>query len=315
MNTTLTDFDKNLLNLLQAGIEPMPKPFAVVAQQLTSAEANVLAAVRRLSEAGFIKRISATVDYSRLGKISALVTAHIEASAVDSVGSEISALPGVSHNYIRDHYYNLWFTLQGSSETDLRSTLDPIAKKFAVVFHILPAIRTFKLDVRFDAKSSGSRLLPARSSEPAPAGDGLVTLSADQLALVRKLQQPLPLVSEPFDDVWQTAGLLSSGVIKRIAAVLDYRKLGFAANAMFVCVVKESDISSAGHALAKLDNVSHCYQRPPFANWPYNLFAMLHGPDMQTLTSSASAFASENKITDFALLKTVRELKKSPVSL
>ena len=313
MTANLTDFDKELLNLLQAGLEPIGKPFALIAQQLTSNEATVLGAASRLSEAGYIKRISATIDHSRLGKTSALVTAHVAQELVEDVGSAVSGLEGVSHNYIRDHYFNLWFTLQGASLDEMNHTIDPIAKRYGIEFHILPAITTFKLDVRFDAKSSGRSLLASRANPVLTETGEPVKLSPQQVATIRKLQQPLAIISEPFDDIWQIAGLITSGVIKRIGAVVDYRKLGFAANAMFVCEVKESDIHRIGQALAKLENVSHCYQRPAFENWPYNLFAMLHGPDMQSLGETVSTFTKEHAIVSFALLQTIKELKKTPV--
>ena len=313
MTANLTDFDKELLNLLQAGLEPIGKPFALIAQQLASNEATVLGATIRLCEAGYIKRISATIDHSRLGKTSALVTAHVAQELVEDVGSAVSGLEGVSHNYIRDHYFNLWFTLQGASLDEMNHTIDPIAKRYGIEFHILPAITTFKLDVRFDAKSSGRRLLASRANPVLIETGEPVELSPQQVATIRKLQQPLAIVSEPFDDIWQIAGLITSGVIKRIGAVVDYRKLGFAANAMFVCEVKESDIHRIGQALAKLENVSHCYQRPAFENWPYNLFAMLHGPDMQSLGETVSTFTKEHAIVSFALLQTIKELKKTPV--
>jgi siroheme decarboxylase len=313
MNLTL--FQKKLCNALQNGLPIVTRPFAQVAGQLGSDEAAVLGEAKNLIVSGVIRRISAAINYRTLGRVSALVTGHVEEQKLDAVVAAVNRLDGVSHNYLRDHYYNLWFTLQGNSENQMASIIAKLSADAAAAFHWLPAIRTFKLDVRFDAESNGRSLLPYEEL-PVTTESTEVCLSDEERAIVAKLQQNLEIVSEPFsNDLHVVQNLIDKGVIRRIAAVVNYRELGFAANAMFVCVVEEPRIEYVGRRLAASNNVSHCYQRETFPGWPYTLFGMMHGKSMEQLEHIAAKFCSQEKITQSALLKTLREFKKKPVSI
>ena len=107
--------------------------------------------------------------------------------------------------------------------------------------------------------------------------------------------------------------MIEKGVIRRIAAVIDYQKLGFNANVLFACEVPEERIIETGEKLAQLEIVSHCYQRKTFENWSYNLFAMMHGHDMDEINEKVNIFIKSEKINSCQLLPTIAELKKEPV--
>jgi DNA-binding Lrp family transcriptional regulator len=104
--------------------------------------------------------------------------------------------------------------------------------------------------------------------------------------------------------------MISRGVIHRVGAVVDHHKLGFVANAMFVCEVKREKIGRVGEAIANLSNVSHCYQRKTFDGWPYNLFAMMHGRSLADIRRVVDRFVREEKIRSFEVLATVEKLRK-----
>ncbi len=109
-------------------------------------------------------------------------------------------------------------------------------------------------------------------------------------ALIAATQGGLPLVPRPFDAVGERLGvsgqqvrerlaqMLESGLVRRIGAVPNHYRLGFTANGMSVWDVDDALVDQLGERIGQLPGVSHCYRRPRrLPQWPYNLFAMLHG--------------------------------------
>ena len=317
----LTKFQKQLCNVLQKGLPIYSRPFAPIADVLNSDENTVLQQTSELKSAGIIRRISALIDYRVLGKASTLVAAHIPQENLLEVVEAVNSLKNVSHNYLREHYYNLWFTLQAQTNEQIGVVLSNLSAHFDIDFHNLPAKRIFKLDARFDAASQGQMLL--QNTEEVPKSEA-VKLNEKQVLILSKLQCGLDVVAKPFDflhskdlkaeDVIRiVTELIDKGVIRRIAAVVDHRKLGFVANVLFVCEVPQNKIVRAGKALARLPIVSHCYQRKTVKDWPCNLFAMMHNRSMEQIQQAINKFIEAEKIDSFQLLPTVAELKKQPV--
>ena len=119
---------------------------------------------------------------------------------------------------------------------------------------------------------------------------GNQNIDAIDRRLIAALQEGLPLVSRPYDEIGnhlvlsgtevraRLTRLLKEGVIRRIGAVPNHYALGLAANGMSVWDINDSRIEEAGQLVGALDFVSHCYRRPRrLPLWPYNLFAMVHG--------------------------------------
>jgi DNA-binding Lrp family transcriptional regulator len=315
---------KRLCNLLQEGLPVSKQPFAEIAKALNSDETEVLQQTRRLKEIGVIRRLCAIVDYRALGLYGTLVAAHVPEDSLKEVAAAVNLLPNVSHNYRREHYYNLWFTLQDESLEQIKLTLLNLSGRFNVDFHSMPVKRVFKLDVRFDAesrKAGEEGLLP--DVEKISKGEP-VELNKDEKLILSKLQDELDLIAEPFDflcsgsllreDVLKIIKeLIDKGVIRRIAAVVDHRKLGFVANVLFVGEVPQEKIISAGKRLARFEIVTHCYERETFENWPYNLFAMMHAQSMGQIQHVIKRFTAAEKIDSFQLLPTAAEFKKQPI--
>lgn len=318
---TLAKLEKQLCNALQSGLPICARPFAAIARGLGCEEAELLRLTGELKAAGVIRRIRAIVNYRALGRTSTLVAAHVEPEKLEDVAQAVNALKGVSHNYLRNHHYNLWFTLQAGSQGRIGTTLTRLSERFGVQFHSLPVVRLFKLDVRFDAESEGQALLgdvgALATSEP-------VELDAEQRRVLSGLSGELEVKAEPFaflygggregtDPLAVTRGLIEKGVIRRIAAVVDHRKLGFAANVLFAGQVAPELIEHAGRRLARLGIVTHCYERQSFEGWPYNLYAMMHGRSMGTIRRAVTRFVRAEAVNAFELLPTEAELKKQPV--
>lgn len=317
----MTKSQKKLCNFLQEGLPICPQPFAEVARLLNSDEKKVLREIEQLKSEGVIKRISALINHRAIGRVGTLVAAHVLEENLPEVGHVVNCLEGVSHNYLRGHYYNLWFTLQGESLREIEITLSDLSADFGVDFHSLPVKRFFKLDTRFDAE--GGCLF--NGDVECTGGTVAVELNEDQRKILSGLQSDLELVPEPFDFLCeQDSGsrevvrilqeLAGLGVVRRIAAVVDHRRLGFAANVLFCSRVGEDRIAEAGKALARFGMVSHCYERQTFEDWPCNLYAMMHGRSMGQIQHTVNRFVEAESIDLFELLPTIQELKKEPVS-
>jgi len=317
--STLSAFDKRLCNELQTGLPIAERPFAIIARILKSSEAKVLKRTRALVKLDVIRRLGVSVNWRAIGKASTLVAAHIEQEDLKNVVSAVNKLRGVSHNYLREHHYNLWFTLRADSQKDIDAILKKLSKRFGGRFNTLPVVRVFKLDARFDATSDGKRLLPARYCCPLNAERCSLCVIDEQI--LKGLQKGLKVVKRPFDFIsddefeiydglLHIAGMIQDGVINRLGAMVNHNKLGFTANAMFVCKANKSRAIKIGEKLAALGIVSHCYQRKPFKGWPYNIFAMMHGRDMGDIRKVVERFVKKEGIKSFAVLPTTEKLKK-----
>jgi DNA-binding Lrp family transcriptional regulator len=320
VSVRLTKLRKQLCNVLQGGLPICPKPYDDLAKYLNNNEETILQEIRELKESGVIRRICALINHRALGMTSTLVAAHIPEENVQEVAEAVNSLENVSHNYLREHYYNLWFTLQAESPKQIEVTVSNLSGRFGIDFYSLPIERVFKLDVRFDVEGEGQ--LPG-DIEQIPKSK-TVELNEAEKQILWKLEDDLDVISEPFDFLCSEGlemkgvlriiqGLIDKGVIRRIAAVIDHHKLGFVANVLFCSEVPQNRIVEAGEALARFGIVSHCYERKTVEDWPYNLFAMMHGKSMGEIQHVINKFTESEKINSFELLPTVAELKKGPV--
>ncbi len=317
----LIRLQKQLCDILQRGLPICEKPFVEIAEVLGADEKSVIEQIKILKSTGIIRRFRTIINYRALGKTSTLVAAHVPEEKLQEVAEAVNSLQGVSHNYTRDNFYNLWFTLQAETTTQIDEILSRLSGRFNIDFHSLPVVRSFKLDVRFGFERRESEFEPDFQTIPI---NKVVMLDANEKRILSKLQSELEITSEPFSFLCDEKqglenvlgiirGLIEKGVIRRIAAVLDYRKLGFTANVLFTCEVPQEKIIEIGEKLASSDLVSHCYERKTFENWPYNLFAMMHGKSMEQIKETVGKFMEEEQIISYQLLPTVSELKKKPV--
>ena len=146
------------------------------------------------------------------------------------------------------------------------------------------------------------------------------------LRLIAELQENLPLTVAPYRTLAERLGvseetviarlqaLRAAGKLKRIGAVLRHQNSGYAANAMVVFKAPPDEMERLGKLLAESPLVSHCYERAPCAEWPYTLYAMMHGRNMETIEEFVSIFALEHGVERFDILRSEEELKKSSLS-
>jgi siroheme decarboxylase len=326
VSVRLGKLQKQLCNALQDGLPICRKPYDDLARYLNNNEETILREIRGLKETGVIRRICALINSRALGLTGTLVAAHILEENLQEVAEAVNSMENVSHNYLRKHYYNLWFTLQAKSVEEIEVMLSNLSGRFGIDFYSLPVERVFKLDVRFDAQGQGQLSDTGRipNAQHTLRQNEKVELNEAEKLILSKLENGLEVISEPFgflcskeleiEKVLQTIqGLIDKGVIRRIAAVVDHRKLGFAANVLFCIKVPRNRIVEAGEALARFGAVTHCYQRGTIEDWPYNLYAMIHGKSMGEVQRVINKFTEAERIDSFELLPTAAELKKEPV--
>ena len=318
----LTNLQKQLCQILQQGLPICQRPYAQIARSISISEDQAVTTTAELLKKGLIKQIRPFINHRTLGLESTLVTASIKPEILNQAADTINRLNGVSHNYLRNHNFNLWFTLQAPSQTEIVEILTRLQTQFETTFHSLPVKTPFKLNVRFPvAPGLAPDKIPDNNHTPITE---IQILTDYEKNLINNIQTPLEPIPQPFDFLKEKGfnleialpalqTLTEKGVIKRIAAVLDYRKLGFRANVMFVCQTPPPLTRNAGKYLAALDSVSHCYERKTFENFPYNLYAMMHRQNFADIQHDIEQFTAETGIIDYLLLETVKELKKSPV--
>jgi siroheme decarboxylase len=323
------DLDARLLDRIQTELPLVERPYAALADAIGSDEATVLERVAALREQKVIRQISAIFDSRRLGYRGMLVAARTPAERQDAAAAVFSSHPGVSHNYLREHELNLWFTLTVSprSQLGLDRTVELLGELAEVdVIRPMPALRFFKIGVDLDVKGDrdpAAKLVKAKPARPAPPPESLTDRDLDA---IRALQLHLPVEAEPFGELaaeagFETAELLAygrsfieTGQMRRYSAVLAHRNAGFVQNGMGVWRVPEERLDECGQAMAAFRGVSHCYQRPTYPDWTYNLFSMTHGRDKAECEAVLAAIAAETGLDDYSVLYSTKEYKKTRVS-
>jgi len=315
--TLATEDRKALIRSIQSGVPLEPRPFASIAQSLGSTEGAVLEELRKLQREKILREISAVLEGSLLGYRSALAAGSVPDEKIDAVADIVSAHPTVSHNYLRNHHYNLWFTIAVPTEMSLERTLDLLVKEADVDgFHALCRTHVFKIGVNFDPDSLKNRTEVTKSSIAEA-----IEVGPRDAQFFRALQTPLPLVECPFsvladsigareDELLEFAERHLGGAIRRYVGTLRHRKLGVKENGMVVWRVVNDEVQAAGERLAKAPEVSHCYARNPVPNFPYTLYSMVHGPSRESCREIARRLSNETGLEDYAVLFSEREFKK-----
>jgi len=143
------DIDKKLLNLLQDGLPLCERPFMELARRLDLNEDEVLSRVRAMKDENVIRRIGGVFDSSALGFVSTLCALSVPDEKLEDVAEAINRYSCVTHNYLRDHAYNVWFTATASSQEQLDQAIAELQRNIGINIHSLPPVRRFKVDARF----------------------------------------------------------------------------------------------------------------------------------------------------------------------
>ncbi|MEE8419190.1 MAG: hypothetical protein V3S02_03665 [Dehalococcoidales bacterium] len=313
-----------LLNLLQSGFPFVSQPFEDLGEQLDISGDEVIRQIGKLKSEDIIRQIGPLFEARKLGFRTTLVATRVTGEEYRKAGQVLIDHPGVSHAYERNHHFNLWFTLALQSTVDVN---DELEKMFASVdteaIFSLPATKLFKLRTYFD--TSGESQPAIDNSHDVELSQQECEISPADKGVINTLQQDLPLVPRPFYNMSEELGmneseflsrcqsLLSQGIIRRFSPSINHRRVGFTANGMACWAVPEEAVDDIGRKLASLREVSHCYERQTNPLWKYNLFAMIHGLAEEECRKIADTVAGETGLTDYMLLFSTRELKKTRV--
>lgn len=309
-------FRSEMLSALQSGIPLAPRPFEELARDLGCEESDLIGCAADALDSGKARRFGAVFDARRLGFKSTLCCAGV--SDPDAAASFLVPRREVSHCYLREAEGcpNLWWTWSAPSDC-----FESSVAEIPFPFISLPATKRYKVDVVFGG--------PTRQRDESTEDD---LPPPDEIGrrIIRAMQGDTELRPDYFSHLAEKIGirewnLLStlemwrrSGRLKRIGLLLDHRKSGYTANGM-CCFRIEESTQEAGRALASLDEVSHCYERPACAEFPYNLFAMIHCSSMDEANAGFCALKRRleglaSTPTASVMLISTKEYKKTSLS-
>ncbi len=287
----LDETDKRLLNALQSRFPLSPRPFEAVAGEAEMTEAEAMTRTRQLLDERIIREITPIFDTTALGYSSMLVAARVDAEHPHRAAAVINSHPGVSHNYLRNHDFNLWFTLATAPDSKLgvEGTLDVLQRlSGAESIRKLPTLTMFKINMNLEMEGGTEQLAaPVETVEPRPRDP--VPFDEFDVEVIRALQGPLEVRSDAYAPaaaqlgvtverlLEHLEGMVERKLLRRVAAILFHRRAGFSANGMGVWKVPEAQIAEIGPRMAAVRGVSHCYRRPTYPDWPYSVFTMAHG--------------------------------------
>ena len=148
-NEELDTIDRKLLDIIQTAFPLVPRPYAELGRQLGISEEEALARVKGMKERKIIRRLGANFQSAKLGFRSTLCGAHVPEEKLEAFIADVNALPGVTHNYLRNHEFNVWFTLIGPSWDSVCDTIRGIEERTGIAVMNLPAEKLFKIRVDF----------------------------------------------------------------------------------------------------------------------------------------------------------------------
>ena len=325
--------DRELLNIIQTKFPLVEQPYEELGNSLGVSEEEVIDRLDALRRDNVVRQISAIFDTRRLGYKTSLVAMAYDPRKLHGGALKINEHPGVSHNYAREgSFYNLWFTLAVPPGDSIETTVDRMAGETgAESVRVMPTIRFFKIGVNFDmVKEKGAAYQyysPDGYNDEAKLKNWNVpvTLNDFDIRAIRELQEDLPMIPRPFDDMSQRLGVTNCelfdvaaefeerGIMRRYSAVLHHRRAGFMANGMGVWKVPPERSEEVGKKMAAHPAVTHCYERPTFPDWPYTHFTMIHATSKEGCEEVVGEISEATGVTEHLLLYSTREYKKTRV--
>ena len=322
--------DRQLLNIIQSSFPLVSEPFKAIAQQLDLTEEDLIQRTAALKKKNVVRQISAIFDTRRLGYKTSLVAMRFPHKSLTKAAHHINKHPGVSHNYARNSYFNLWFTVAVPPNESMEETVERMAQETgAETCRIMPTIRFFKIGVNFDMVEEKGAAYDYYSPDGYKEGQSnwnkVVPVTDFEIQVIRELQEDIPLISRPFADMAKRLDIAEEelfayahafqerGIMRRFSAVLHHRRAGFRANGMAVWKVPPERSEEVGAIMAANPAVTHCYERPTFPDWPYTHFSMIHATSKEGCEEIAREMSQQTSITDYQVLYSYREYKKTRV--
>ena len=316
--------DKRILNILQADFPISPRPFFTIGTLLSIPEDEVLKRIINLKKNKIIRQISAIFDSRNIGYKSTLAAFKVNDSLVNSAAGIINAHSGVSHNYLRNHEYNMWFTITMPSDMSLEEEIKLLSEKSnASDYLVLPTLKLFKIGVNFDMTGGEDYSSFRFFSHDDFKEDSEIRVTDFEKLCIRELQKDIEITPEPFKTMSENLNITQEklmGIAKdfiiekkmrRFACVLYHQKAGFSYNIMGIWKSKPEDAEKNGQLMSSVKEVSHCYLRPVYpGRWEYNIFTMVHAKSKEEAYGVMDKISSLTGISDRDALESTKEFKK-----
>jgi len=323
--SNIEEIDNELLNEIQWTFPLVPRPFDEIAKKFNISSDEVKSRLTKMKRKGVLRQLSAIFDTRKLGYTSSLVAMEIDPVRLEKVAQQINKHPGVSHNYEREHQFNLWFTLAVPPGSDLKSELDKFSKLDGIKkVRMLPTLQLFKIGVKLDmVETKKHEVKPSETKKEIKKVDFVAT--EEDKEFIRQLQKDFEITDRPFLKAANALRITEEqifdrlrhyeniGVMRRFAAILRHREAGFTANGMIVWKVPEDRIKQVGEKLGAFPQVSHCYERPVYPDWPYNVFSMIHCKSIDEAKNMAVDIQNQINVDEYKILFSSREFKKTRV--
>jgi DNA-binding Lrp family transcriptional regulator len=297
VDAELSMLDRAIVNAFQGGFPTVERPFEPAAAALRDTGVDVtadelLARIQHLDDEGILTRFGALVNAQEIGGNASLVAMHAPPERFDEVAEQVNEFREVAHNYEREHpHLNMWFVLSVADEDRIDEVLAEIEAETGHETYNLPKQQEFRVEAKFmldGPVSEGDIDLSDLGPDVDPTDKS--TLTPAERDLVLEIQGGLPITATPYADVaealdtevdWVVETIKrfnQEGKVRRVGVIPNHYALGYTENGMTVWNVPDDLVSEVGPAIASLDFVTHCYQRPRHEGvWPYNFFAMTHG--------------------------------------
>lgn len=319
-----TEKEALVLNRVQKGIPGVSEPFLAIAEEIGLTEDEVLETISRLKESKIIRNISGIFEGKKLGYWLSLVAFEVPADRADAAAAVISSHPGVSHNYLRNHKYNIWFTLAEESEEEFHKTVSILAAKTdAADFLVLRTENLLKIGVflNIGEGEESSESAPVKGSE----SSAKIKLDETASEAVLLLQNDLPIERSPFKKIAENGKYIhgekqllsyfseftASGIMRRYAAVLKHRSAGYTSNSM---TAWKADEKTDMDIFLNEKAISHLYFRTLYpGRWEHPLFAMIHAKSDDELNDILNRLSEKSGIKDYLSLSSLKEFKKTRV--
>lgn len=368
----MTLFEQQILDLIQDAFPLVERPYKVLAEMLNELAANcdsvnnvgekcanpvvseqvVFEAVESLRSSGVIRRIGGVYDSKKLGFISRLCAGKVPASlldfsaepheqtAMEKFAAAVNEIPAITHNYIRSHEYNVWFTVIAENEAAIQAIVDKLCAATDLRdVHVLSATRKFKINTVMKGgardNSEGRKMRPTqmgmadaaerhsdnrRLEESSEFRKSVDALSVSDRIRIHTACEDIPHSLAPFAD-WgvscdELREDLASKRMRRFGAILRHQNAGFAFNAMVCFGVPPENVVAAGSLLSLNPHISHCYERSSFEGFPYNVYAMMHANSAELLDQYVADCVNalsrlQSTPVNYVVLRSIQELKKT----
>ena len=358
----MNELDQKLLAIIQDGFPLVERPYKALAETLNVSEQEVFDAVEMLRSSGVIRRIGGVYDSKKLGFISRLCAGMVPTSSQDfsteshdetpmeKFAAVVMGEPAITHNYIRSHEYNVWFTVIAENEAAIETVVERVCAKTELHdVHVLSATKKFKINTVMGASApvvsrlwlvnrvGDESVVTERHSERSEESSNFRgNLSESDKSRIRTACGDIPHTHTPFKDWGVSCDELREDLaakrMRRFGAILRHQEAGFPCNAMVCFRLNEEPFADSRHSdnpalrhsdnrrleesskvlvLAKKNYVSHCYERPSFEKFPYNLYAMMHAPSAELLSRYIEDAAKSIDNSNYVVLNSLRELKKT----